>query len=151
MLYEYHFEYYHRINAWSAIIWTVQVFYDLIYVCEIYRAVYFSQQMIRRYEILYTEYFYLFAVFSTLYYHFHHPLYFTTYMLKSPAFTGLFRQTGTSLWDVFSEEREAGTEILRISVPERKDFDCKICRIPNSPPKKRRLLLAISFFVCFNL
>ena len=46
--------------------------------CEIYRAVYFPQQMIGRHEILYTEYFYLFAVLSTLYYHFHHRFYYTT-------------------------------------------------------------------------
>ena len=42
---------------------------------EIYRAVYFSEQMVCRYKFLYAEYFKLVAVFSSLYYHFHHRFY----------------------------------------------------------------------------
>ena len=46
---------------------------------EIYRAVYFSEQMVCRYKFLYAEYFKLVAVFSSLYYHFHHRFYYTIF------------------------------------------------------------------------
>ena len=56
-------------------------------------------------------------------------------------------------WHIFSRKREAGTEIHRISVAERKDFACKICRIPFGVPRKKHLSSAKTgeFFCCTNV
>ena len=62
---------------------------------KIYCAVYFPQQMVCRYEFLYAEYFYLVAVFSSLYYPFHQRFYYAIFTQKSPVFTGLFQQAET--------------------------------------------------------
>ena len=46
MLDQYHLEQYDWIYTWSAVILTVQIFYKLIDLAEIYRCIYLSQKMI---------------------------------------------------------------------------------------------------------
>lgn len=90
MLYQCHFEQHYWVCAWSAVIGTVQVFHEVIYLVEINSCIYFSQQMILRNKCFYTYKFKLVSFLFILLQHFYHLIYYTTSDAKNPPFRVTF-------------------------------------------------------------
>ena len=73
MLYQCHLEQHYRIYARSAVIGTIQIAHKLIYLVEIHRCFYLSEQMILRYHCFKTYKFKLISFTFILFKHFYHP------------------------------------------------------------------------------
>ncbi len=96
MLNQHNLEQNHRINAWSAVVLTVQLLYKLVDLLKVNCRVDLSQQVLLRDHVLQTYKFKLPSIFCILHQHFYHPtpLYriFVPDTRKRPLFGDLFRQ-----------------------------------------------------------
>jgi len=96
MLNQHNLEQNHRINAWSAVVLTVQLLYKLVDLLKVNCRVDLSQQVLLRDHVLQTYKFKLPSIFCILHQHFYHPtpLYriFVPDTRKRPLFDDLFRQ-----------------------------------------------------------